>query len=1002
MKVATGALEQRNNRPEANQAGPGLRVKGWQLDLLALFLFLALTVFMTWPVTPDMGRSLEQWGDALLQTWTIDWDAHALLSNPLHWADANAFYPYTNTLAFTETLIGQAILVAPVIWLTGNPVLAYNLLLLGSFVLCGWGTYLLVKDLTGSRVAGIVSGLIFAFFPHRFGQLSHLHLLAAQWMPFSLLFLRRFLRGRSADERPLPAGRWRDALFFGLFLALELLSSTYLGLFLVTAVGLYLLYHLALALPGMWQRRSQFSFKPLSQLRGLNKPLRLAAVLLLVGLLVLPFYWPYLAVQQDLGFQRSASEVQSFSAQPFYYLDVPKENKLNQLFYNKTFRQGWWQGSAGGERGLYLGIVALGLGLPGIWLAWKRRKKDSDGLFYLLLFLVAVSFTFGPAWQTGRFSAIPLPYALLYNYVPGFAAIRVPVRFIYVVALALAALAGYGVLWLQQRFHWQKFRSGALLGLALAVMLCGEYWSDVNLQQSDTLRGNPPPAAQWLDAHPAPALFVPLSGSDNSNLFLQYWTRGSWRPIMNGFSGFMPPAYDALKLAVSREGFSPRIVQLLQGLEVRYVVVDSADDAVKAQWTRYRSDLQKAEATVAAQFGSTYIFELKADPWLAKLKSLGLTPDSLLYYVEYKRSDPLLLELTASYLEGSGLIKRENLYGSISIGFRALPPLPQGRPADFLALEAGEDPTLYGFRPEDKVYGNKLITFYRRSPDLLARYDFTRQDTIGALNREQPLAIAADGNSLSFSGNGQSGAANRYITLGLAALAPEKLTLESAGGQSQTLDLASGLSIYRVPLQNALTIKGGKFSLAWAELWQGNLAPEQAGKAVLRSDVVLISTGTRFDDKGQPTGVADIQVVPPGQSGKAQGYTGTVDIYNSPWGAHPQGHFGYWSVPLPGDTRSEVEWSLNLAHKQMQTKLNGQPIPNYPPDPKDLDITRYGNLGDFRANFNLFAGDKLIGSTRLFDFTVWVQGNKNNPDNRRAGAFQGYSTGMAFLVLPPG
>ena len=35
----------------------------------------------------------------------------------------------------------------------------------------------------------------------------------------------------------------------------------------------------------------------------------------------------------------------------------------------------------------------------------------------------------GPAWQTGRLGAIPLPYALLYNYVPGFGAIRVPVRF---------------------------------------------------------------------------------------------------------------------------------------------------------------------------------------------------------------------------------------------------------------------------------------------------------------------------------------------------------------------------------------------------------------------------------------------------------------------------------------------------------------------------------------------------------------------------------------------
>ena len=706
-----------------------------------------------------------------------------------------------------------------------------------------------------------------------------------------------------------------------------------------------------------------------------------------------PFYWPYLSVQQDLGFERSASEVQSFSAQPFYYLDVPKENKLNGVLYGPLLKQGWWESSAGGERGLWLGLGALGLGALGAVAAWRGRKREGDGLFYVLLALLAVSFTFGPAWQTGRFGAIPLPYALLYNYVPGFGAIRVPVRFIYVVALAVAALAAFGTAWLQSCFRLTAPRQAGLLAVGLLVLLGGEYWSDVAQQASDTLRRPPPQSAQWLDAHPAPSLHLPLSGSDNSNLFLQYWTRDSWRPIMNGFSGFMPPAYDALKSDLAREGFSPRIVELLQGLEVRYLEIETDDGTIKPQWARLKDQLDKAGASVAAQFGGTLIYELKPDPWLRKLADLGLQPTSPTYFVEYRRTAAPLLELTASYLERTGTLKREDLYGSISVGFRPLPPLPTGRAADFLVLPAGEDPTLYGFRPADRLFGNDLLTVFKRSGDLLARYDFTRQDSVGAINRTTPLAIVPAGDGLNFAGNGSAnGSAGRSLSLGLAVLEAQKLTLQTAGGPTQILDLKPGLSTYAVPFGNGLTISGGKFSLAWVELWQNQVVP--VAEPNLRSNVVVLSSQAHFEDG---KAVADVQIVGPNAASQ---YAATLDIYNTPWGAHPSGHYGYWSLPLPGGQVAQTQWRLDLTHKTMTTRLNGNDAPNYPPNPADFDITKYGNLGDFRANLNLYAGDKLVGSAKLYDFTVWTQGDKNRLENRHAGAFKGYNTAMDLLVLP--
>jgi hypothetical protein len=979
LKVTEQTLQPKNEaQPEE---GKGL--KPWQWHVGALLFFGLLTLWMLGPLVTRLDHSLEQWGDALLQTWTLDWDSYAFRHDPAHLFNANAFYPYNNSLAFSESLVGQALLVAPLIWLTDNPVLGFNLLLLGSFILSGWGVYLLTYELTRRPVAGVVAGVIFAFFPNRFEQLSHLHLLATQWIPFCLLFLRRFLQN----------WKWLNGILFGLFLVLELLSSTYLGLFLVVAVGLYLLYRAAPVLLARF-RKGTANFTGTFSSSGLpvwQKGLRLVIILLVAVVVVVPFFWPYLEVQRDLGFERSPAEIINWSAQPFYYLDIPKENKLNQWLFKPLLKQDWWIGG-GGERALYLGLLALVLSAAGILVAWKWRKRERDTLFYLLLALVAFSFTFGPTWQTGRFGNLPLPYALLYNYIPGFQGLRVPVRFIYVVALGVAVLAGFAVAALQERLRLITWPRALALGGILCALLCLEYVSDVTVNDSQILRGDPPPAAKWLAVHPGPVLNVPLSGSDNSNLFYQYWTRGSWSPIMNGFSGFMPPAYDSLKAAVASEGFSPRIIELLQGLDVRYLVVDSEDDSVKPNWDKFKGQFKEAGLFEAAHFGGTYIYELKLDSWIKAMVEDGVTPDSLLYFVEYRRNDPQLLELVVYYLQQSGLSKRENLYGEIKIGFRQLPTLPIRRPADFLLIEAGEDPALYGFRPGDKLWGNSLLDLYRRNPALVSRLNFDRNAA--------PLgkgAFKLQGSTLDFSGpsNPRPGSPKpQYLQLTFAAFNPQPIQLSD--GQKETrLELEPGVSSLQIPAgeDSIITFDIGQARILNAEVWQGQ--PPAPGRAILRQDIVLLQAETRRDSSD---GVAKIKVVPKGGPG---GYTATLDVYNYPWGTHPQGHYGYWSVPLNGEAEASLEYRLDLVKKQMVTALNNSSTANYPPDPQQFDISKYGRYGDFRASFNLYAGDTLAGSVRLFDFTIYTQGDKNRIDNRHIGAFTGYNTGIVLMVLPP-
>jgi hypothetical protein len=74
-------------------------------------------------------------GDSRLIIWTLAWDNQALLDRVPSLFDANIFYPAKDALAYSEHLYGISLFTLPVYALTRNPVLAYNLVWLLSFLL---------------------------------------------------------------------------------------------------------------------------------------------------------------------------------------------------------------------------------------------------------------------------------------------------------------------------------------------------------------------------------------------------------------------------------------------------------------------------------------------------------------------------------------------------------------------------------------------------------------------------------------------------------------------------------------------------------------------------------------------------------------------------------------------------------------------------------------------------------------------------------------------------
>src|SRR5437870_5584814 len=149
-----------------------------------VFALTALAVVFTWPVARHLGDAVPgDAGDPLLNASTLGWDADHLRHGLRGFWTAPIFYPYRDTLAFSEHMLGIAVFVAPLIWATGNPLIAHNVAFLGAFVLAGAGMFVLARELTGQDAAAWIAALIFACTPARLGHMSHLQVLMSGWMP---------------------------------------------------------------------------------------------------------------------------------------------------------------------------------------------------------------------------------------------------------------------------------------------------------------------------------------------------------------------------------------------------------------------------------------------------------------------------------------------------------------------------------------------------------------------------------------------------------------------------------------------------------------------------------------------------------------------------------------------------------------------------------------------------------------------------------------------------
>ena len=111
--------------------------------LLTLLLYLGLAIASTWPLVRDLAHSVprgttESTTVPLVSAWALWWTSDRLPAGFEGYWDAPILHPAQETFAYSESMTLLGVISAPIFWLGGTPMLAYNLVLLAALVLNGW------------------------------------------------------------------------------------------------------------------------------------------------------------------------------------------------------------------------------------------------------------------------------------------------------------------------------------------------------------------------------------------------------------------------------------------------------------------------------------------------------------------------------------------------------------------------------------------------------------------------------------------------------------------------------------------------------------------------------------------------------------------------------------------------------------------------------------------------------------------------------------------------
>jgi len=241
---------------------------------------------------------------------------------------------------------------------------------------------------------------------------------------------------------------------------------------------------------------------------------------LLAGLLLAPFLLPYWLAYSGDGFSRSLADARRYSATFSDYLMSP--GRLHEVLWSYRFAGG--TALFPGIVGSALALVAIGTGLA---------FSDLRARMCLGMGIAGVALSFGTR----------LPgYEALYGALPLLHAIRAPARFGYLGVVAIALLAGFGAVALRQRVTQHIWRPLAAFIMATATI-------ETMAAPLELTRAQHVPSIYAAVRDEAAAIVaelpLPNPRTPYVNALYMLHSTAHFKPMINGYSGFVPDSYRA-------------------------------------------------------------------------------------------------------------------------------------------------------------------------------------------------------------------------------------------------------------------------------------------------------------------------------------------------------------------------------------------------------------------------------------------------------------------------
>ena len=569
-------------------------------NMSALLIFIAGSLYITYPLIFHLKNYIIGKGDELLLTWILNWNIHSFSTNILSIFNANIFYPHSNTLAFSDALFLSSFLSIIPVKFFGEPLVAFNFTLISSLMLLGFCIYLLTNHLTKNFFSSVISGLLVIFSLPVLNETPHLQVIAIYFVPLSILFFLKFIEERKT----------KFFLITAVLFVLQTYNSFLPGYFIVFSLTIiYIFYFL----------RNKKEARNLINKRNL-------LILILSFAMIAPVVLPYLKVSNQFHYVRDIRDTIHFALQPEDLLYPHPLTRLNPIIL-KVFPQYDPNGELKtGFLGLAFTILAI-TSLLYFVNRFKKLKYQDRSLFFIAV--ISLTLSLGPFLHIGRHTIhhpfpIPLPYLLFYYLIPGFNGMRNSARWEILFILIVAVLIGVFL-----NAVPKNRKKTIVVYIFLISVIVGEFNFPMKFVSIPGVKNFPPEYYFLKENAPRSSIVeMPIYNWDmppygNQEMLREYYSTLNFNPMVNGFSGFSPLEWESMVRDMIVNFPNPKTLKKLKEMRVDYVIIHKDEYArMTKDHYKLRGKTLKSAETVLDQvknysnlqlvkvYNDTYIYKL--------------------------------------------------------------------------------------------------------------------------------------------------------------------------------------------------------------------------------------------------------------------------------------------------------------------------------------------------------------------------------------------------------